>query len=279
MVRVNLVLMMALSLAVVGAAVVLAIGGGDSAAKPAGDGREALLQRLGGRDPDLASEAEREIRAMEEEGIALLRRAAVSEDEALAARAVKLLRRLESMGEGKNPSPSPSAGGPLASERRAEVAIYLQASTGHVLSGESPRFFVHASNGGSVGVGLALERRDGFSRYSRFAWFEIVAPDGTTVRFPAEPWGERMEEAGWRVSWKRLSPGEWVGLYEDGDGTALARPLEEPGLYRIRYVYDARTESAYRRAFGVLHPWVGSAAVPAGLLCSNEVTLTVARPQ
>lgn len=251
MVRLNLVLMVLLSLAVIGAAVALSISSGAPADRRLA--LEALVERLAHLDPEVAEEAGLRLKEMGPDALPILEKAASSGQEVVASRARRLLE------EWKGPVPSlPVA--PVLPEPKI-VRFQLEAAW----VGESVRAYVRLVNDSPTPMRIAWDVvRDSEAR-SRFAWFEIEGPDGRKIRIPAP---SAREEAALAVH--EIATGAAFDLYSaTPQGAALIRGIfDRPGEFRIRFVYDATMTSEYRKT--IPHP-----LLPAERITSNEVTVTV----
>jgi hypothetical protein len=274
--RINLVLMVALSLAVVGAAVFLSIAGEDSVSRER-QYQERLLTRLADTDPDISREACEEILAMGPEAIPLLRKALDSDDQALAERAGKVLGDLlggePETAVAREPAP---AGEPKAASGVDPTARFeIEAHETQIAAGEGPRFTVRFFNGGPVPVQVAYQNVDGFVSIARFGWFEVEDAGGNTTLAPVEWLPDGVDLASLPIEFAVVDPAEAHDLYtgQAGGPFCFARLFAGPGVYRVRFVYDASEEGVYREA--VASSDLPAMPLPAGPVVSNAVTITV----
>lgn len=272
MVRLNLILMVVLCAAVVGAALHLSMSGGERGDAQAY--REELLRRLGDTDPDIAREASAEIRLAGLEMVPLLTEASAARDRILARRADALLAELT----GGEPQPEPARGAPEAPPREEKPALLVRLEIDLpeevVVQGEPARFYIRWHNDGTLPVQVVRERLGGMVTWARFGAFEIVDADGNAVLAAGDPWRKLFPDEKFGVERVSVGPGESVAFYAgQGSGSAEVSLELDPGTYTVRFVYDAGEESDYRRLVASEH--LEAAALPAGRIISNEVSLTI----
>lgn len=239
--KLNAVLMVALSAAVLGGIGWAVLGRSDGTVAREEDRR--LLRKLADGDPDVRREAAAEIRARGPHGRELLREAAASNDALLAGRARELLVQLE-----PPPPPSPATAlEPAASPVEFQVAC----------SGPSDRatrsgpFVVHAANRGTVPV--------------------VLVGDPDVAAWELED-GERTLRL--RVAF--VQPGPWV--VEPGQTLILAGAVDpnllsltrRPEIRRLRFVYDAAEGGRYRE---LVQPSEVGVPLPPGRYASRPIEL------
>lgn len=216
--KLNAVLMVLLSAAVLGGMGWWVLGRGDDGA--AGRARDAkLLRKLADADPDLRREAEAELRALGARGKAILRETARAADARLAERAATLLKELEPAA----PEPAPVV----------DVKHFI---------GCVDRFLVEFRNDTGAPLLLAVEKE---GEAPRFGWFEVEDAAGKITKVAAPSYAPPVVEGPAHLI--TLAPGAREVLYNGWEavGAALAG-LAHP--CKVRFVYDASEGSPYRDA-------------------------------
>lgn len=176
---------------------------------------ERALRKIADADPDVRRDGEALIRAMGPAGVEVLKETAKSADRHLAARCEKLLREA---------APAPRSPAEVAVDVvQAPLRFHLTGVSQH---GSSLRAYVQLVNEGTAPVLIRV--RDGA--------FRLEDAKGAVVRLPVEGPDDVLVVAP-RQS-RELGP----------DGALPIDPLPAPGAWRVRFVYDATEESAYRRA-------------------------------
>ncbi len=265
--RLNGVLMEVLAVAVIGTAVFLSL---EKAPPPAGPDPvhvQKLLRKLSDSDPDVRREAEAGFRAMGVLAVAPLIEASRSTDRRLAEGAARLLREVEpqrpAVETARNPEPSPPVPAKVD-----PVELILVCGQTRTRPDEPLRFYVRIANHGTAPV---LVARHGFS-YARFAWIEVVDGKGAVTRFPPEPAADRTDSLARDVG--VVGPGETRDLYAGiGDGATGLAALPGKDVFKVRFVYDASEESAYRREVPASE---SGTLLPPMKLVSNAVEIAVA---
>ena len=219
--KLNGVLMVLLSAAVIGALGWRVLGQPDDGA--AARAREArVLRKLADPDPDLRREAEAELKSMGARGQELLRETAKGPDVRLAERAAAVLQAW-----------TPAAGdAPAVAEPESLLACV-------------DGFKVQFLNSGVAPLLIALEKK---GEESRFAAFEIVDGRGNTHTLPAASYAPPVVDGPAHLV--VLPPGGRQVLYE-GTGVLEAALRALPGPCKVRFVYDASEGSPYREVVRV----------------------------
>jgi hypothetical protein len=214
--KLNAVLMVLLSAAVIGVLGWRVLGQGDDGAAERVRAAK-ILRKLADPDPDLRREAATEIKAMGVRGKEILRETAKGADAKLAERAVAILKEME-------PAP-PELAAPEAVEQ------FLACTE---------RYNVEFRNGGSEPIVIALEKK---GEDPRFGWFEVTDAAGRSHQVRPESYAPPVVEGD--VHLVVLPPGGKQVLYAGWDAvSALLRELEGP--CKVRFVYDASEGSPYR---------------------------------
>ncbi len=261
--KLNAVLMVLLAAATIAIAGFLAFEGSGPTAAAETARMENLLRKFSDHDPDLHREAEAELRALGPRAAGVLREASRSSDPTLASRAAKLLRDLEppvaaAVKVERLPGPpAPAPDGPLQ--------FRIECPETELRDGEPTRLYVRFVNQGLEPV--ILSRGLG-ARYSTFAHFEVTDPTGHVFRLPTEsdPGAVRG------IDLVKILAGKTLDLYagrEDGR-TAILISGGQPGAYRVRFVWDAREGSVYRKS---CDPFCAGPPLPAQFHSSNEIIL------
>lgn len=265
----NLVLMVALTAGVIVTAGMLSLGPREDE-DPERRRVARLLRKLGDPDLQLRREAEEAFRKMGAGAVPVLREAAVSEDRMLSRRAAVLLRELRPPAPGMADAPEPpeKPEAPPAEAVEAPVRFVLTCPVPEVPDLAEARFYVRLVNEGPSPVILA---RDARIRYGRFARFEIRR-GGRSELVSCEPAPSPGEEESELIV---VPGGATFDLYAGQlDGrTGPGRGMAEPGEVRVRFVYDASEESAYRAAVEGAPQGV---PLPAGRMASNEAVIRIA---
>jgi hypothetical protein len=212
--KLNAVAMVVLAAALIGGLGWFVLGRpeGPAAARQADVAR--ALRKLADADPDVRREGEAALRALGPRGVEVLKETAKSADRHLAARAEKLLREAA-------PAPRPNAD-VAADPVQAPVRFVL---AGVSREGDALRAYVRLVNQGTAPVLLDL----------RAGVFELEDEKGAVTRVAAEAGDDVVA----------VAPGETRDL--SMDRAVAIRELPAPGTWRVRFVYDATEESAYRR--------------------------------
>ncbi|HEX7901948.1 MAG TPA: hypothetical protein VF950_29585 [Planctomycetota bacterium] len=216
--KLNAVLMVVLSAAVIGALGWRALGQGDGGAAERARAAK-IVRKLADPDPDLRREAESEIKSLGLRGKEILRETAKGPDARLAERAVAMLKEME----------------PAAPEPAPVELVGLE----HFIWC-TDRFIVEFRNSGSEPILLALEKK---GEEPRFGWFEVMETSGRTHVVRPESYAPPVVEGAAHVV--ALPPGAKQVLYTGWESvSALLNEL--PGPCKVRFVYDATEGSAYR---------------------------------
>jgi hypothetical protein len=261
--KLNAVLMVVLALAVIATAGFLSL---EKSPAPAGpDPKETvlLLRKLGDSDPDLRREAEARFRTMGPRALDPLREAARSDDRTLAARATRLLQEID-------PAPVYAKATSAAEDVTPETAkveiveFVLEARGGQARAVELGGLWVQFRNNGPAPVLVAhahaLDHPD-------MAAFQVEDASGRRSEIPAEILHLRPTDIEERVS---VKPRESILLFQGGK--RLVEAVAKPGAYTIRFLYDAREGSPYRR---LVQASSEGALLPPVRLVSNTVKVTV----
>ncbi len=273
MYKINLAAMIVLSIAVAGGAAFLAL------RKTAPDASQKervdyLVRCLGDGSPDVRRQAEADLRKMGPAAAEALRAASQSGDPRVADRAKGILKEFEGRSDsvavqdpkGK-PRKNPLAGVEPAAARGVSVELL---SSQEQIRGETPRFYVRMTNHDSIPYLVARVRVAGQALYSRFARFEIVDSQGRISTVPADA-GSGLAAA--EPDLLVLGPGETLDLFAgQGDSMTSLPASLEPDEYRIRFLYDAASESAYRH---VVQGVATASPLPPQLLASAPVTVRI----
>lgn len=215
--KINAVLMVLLSSAVIGVLGWRVLGEGDDGAAERARASK-ILRKLADPDPDLRREAETEIKAMGVRGKEILRETAKGPDPKLAERAVAILKALEP--DPETPAPEPAA-----------VETFIACGD---------RYVVEFRNGGSAPLLIAIEKK---GEEPRFGWFEITDAAGRVHVVRPESYAPPLVEGPAHVV--AIPPGAKQMLYNGWE--AVSAKLEVlPGPCKIRFVYDAGEGSPYR---------------------------------
>lgn len=215
--KLNAVLMVLLSGAVIGVLGWRVLGQGDDGAAERARAAK-ILRKLADPDPDLRREAVTEIRAMGVRGKEILRETAKGADTRLAERAVAVLKELD-------PAPEPAATEAVAAEQ------FLACTE---------RYSVEFRNTGSEPIVIALEKK---GEDPRFGWFEVTDAAGRSHQVRPESYAPPVVEGD--VHLVVIPPGAMRVLYAGWDPVSvLLRELEGP--CKVRFVYDASEGSPYR---------------------------------
>lgn len=239
--KLNAVLMVALSAAVLAGVGWAVLGRSDGAVAREADRR--LLRKLADSDPDVRREAIAQIRARGPQGRELLREAAASTDPLLAGRARHLLVQLDPV-----PAPAP----PTAVEPAAPpVEFQVTCSGPSDRATRSGPFIVHAVNRGTVPIVLVgdpdvavWELEDGERTLRVRVAFVLPGPQG-------------------------IAPGQSLLLAGAVDPNLLSLTLR-PEIRRIRFVYDATEGGRYRE---LVRPSDLGVPLPPGRYASPALTL------
>jgi hypothetical protein len=264
--RLNAVLMVLLAVAVIGTAGFLCL----ERRAPAASGPDAvqiqkLLRKLSDSDPDIRREGEAGFRALGPVALAPLAQAAQSPDARLAQSASKLLREIEparpAAAEAPRPQPLPEPAAQVD-----PVELLLVGGPSRARAGEPVRFYVRVANHGSAPV---LVARHGYS-YARFAWIEVTDEKGSVTKFAPEP----VPPPELPLEAVALAPGQTRDLYAGvGDGSTGLAALPGRGTFKVRFVYDASEESAYRK---VVQASAEGTLLPPFRLSSNALEVALA---
>lgn len=213
--KLNAVLMVLLSAAVIGGLGWRIVGRGDDGAV-ARERSARLLRKLADNDPDLRREAEAEIKALGEPARELLREAAKASDVRLAGRAAALLRSFE-----------PEAPLPPAAVPDTLLAV-------------TEGWAVEFRNAGGAPLLIALEKK---GEEGRFGGFEVEDASGRVHKIAVPSYAPPVVDGPAHLV--ALPPGGRQVLYH-GEETmdVLLRGL--PGPCKVRFVYDAAEGSPYR---------------------------------
>jgi hypothetical protein len=217
--KLNAVLMVVLTSAVIGVLGWRVLGQGDGGAAERARAAK-ILRKLADPDPDLRREAESEIKSLGSRGKDILRETAKSADPRLAQRAAAMLKELEPV-----PAPEPAAPELVG----LDPFIWC-----------TDRFMVEFRNAASEPVLIALEKK---GEEPRFGWFEVTDASGRTHVVRPDSYAPPVVEGSAHVV--ALPPGAKQILYhgwEPVDG--LLREL--PGPCKVRFIYDASEGSPYR---------------------------------
>lgn len=265
MYKLNLVLMVVLSSAVIGAGVFL----GMEKASAKSPEREVaqLIRRLGDSDPDVRRDAEAALKKLGPNALPALKSAAVGVDEVLAGRAKTVIQQIEGAPVAvKADKPEQ----PVEAPAPATVEITLQVPA-RATAGDPVRIYARFRNGTPQSVVVARHKLDPAFLYGMFAAFEITNEEGT-ITVPVDMLPRGAEPV---LDLFSVAAGQMIDLYPGQDlGAALANVLSRPGTYRVRLVYDASEGSAYREAIALKHPADG-VPLRAERLASNTATITV----
>jgi hypothetical protein len=265
MYKLNAVLMVVLSLAVIGMGVYL---GMDKSKPNPNDEMTRLIRLLGDTDPDVRRDAEGALKAMKVKALPALRDVAAGKDEVLASRAKLVIQQIEGapvVVKSDKPEKQPEEVAP------AVVEIVITAAQQKVAAGDV-KLYARLHNGTPQAVFIARHKLPPANFYGEFAAFEITAEDGATLVVPVDhcPRGAEPE-----LEIVAIGAGQTTDLYPGQDlGAALAPHLQKPGHYRVRLVYDAQESSAYQQAIALRHPTDG-VPLRAERLMSNVITITV----
>lgn len=268
MYKINLAAMVVLSVAVTGGTAYLALRkkAPDTSRK---DRIDYLVRCLGDGSPDVRRQAETELRKLGPAAAEALRTASQSSDPRVADRAKEILKEVEESSEtvaARKPTEEP----PRAVEPTVSrgVSIELLSSQEQVRGG-IPRFYVRMTNHDSIPYLVARVRVAGQMSYSRFARFEVADSEGRVSAVPADAGSGPAAEPDLVV----LGPGETLDLFAgQGDSMTSLPASLEPGEYRIRFLYDAAAESAYRH---VVQGTAAASPLPPELLASAPVTVRI----
>lgn len=271
--KLNLVMMVVLTLGVIAGAAYLSMGG-----PPPDDDEgkrvEYLLRKLGDLDPELRGEAEAAFRAMGAEALPILKEAAGTDDARVARRARKLVGELEPAPFVREASPETKPEAPETPETAAgNVRFVIECPEPEVRTLQEARFYVRLVNEGPVPVFLVKFGADG---YNRIGGFEIVDAEEkvawATCEFPAI-----LHPIVTKPQLLEVSPGATFDLFAgQADGRAGLFAAASPsgkGPYRIRFFYDAGEESGYTKA---VKGAAGGSPLPPERLYSNPVVVRVA---
>ncbi len=262
--KLNLIGMVVLSLAVAGAAAVLAL----RSEGPRPDTRRlgTLLRQLGDPDPDIRRDAERELKALGPKATAALRDAAEGPDPAIAGRARALLglKPLELPRE-------PKGGGVAVADPPAPVEgvrLSLQVTSNPARPGEAVRYYLRLHNGGRKAIAIACHRRNGPAIYVAFGSFERIDAEGRVVALREDPDPDTEDDPAELVL-LTVAPGETLDL---APGAGVLR-VGASGAFNVRFAYEASDGSAYRKALTGSHH--AASALPAERIVSNAVAVNV----
>ncbi len=265
--RLNGVLMGVLAAAVIGTAVFLSL---EPSAPPAGPDPahvEKLLRKLADSDPDVRREGEAGFRALGAGATGPLVEASRSQDRRLAALAARLLREVEPAKAASPDAVRPEAA-PAVPGDGHPVELTVTCGRTRIAAGEPVRFYVRLANHGSAPV---LVARNGFS-LARFAWIEVEDGSGAVTKASPEPVTAPLDRLD--LDLVALAPGESRDLYAGiGDGSTGLASLPGKGSFRIRFVYDAAPDGAYRKLVGASE--LGTLLPPMRLV-SNALEIAVA---
>jgi hypothetical protein len=249
--------MVVLTLAVIAGAGALVLhraapGGQDQAAV------EKAFRKLADRDPDVGHEAEVAVRALGPKAIEPLAAAAKSPNRILAERAQRLLTELAPV------PPAPPSVDVSVPEKLEIAEFVLEARGGRVRAADVGSLWVQFRNNGTAPVlvahGFALD-------HPGLAVFEVEDEKGVRRASPAQI--GHLEPAD-LASVIAIPPHDSVQLFVGG--MTLAEAVARPGTYRIRFLYDAREGSDYRK---LVTPSAEGTLLPPARLASNPVTVTV----
>lgn len=265
--RLNGVLMAILAAAVIGTAVFLSLEKTPAPAGPDPALVQKLLRKLSDSDPDVRREGEAGFRELGPKAISPLAEASKSGDRRLAESAALLLREIEPQAVVRE-TPKKADPRPEAPAKVDPVELTLVSGQARVRPGEPVRFYVRLANHGSAPV---LVARNGFS-LARFAWIEVEDEKGAVTKAAPEPVAAPLDRLALDVG--RVAPGETRDLYAGfGDGSTGLAALPGKGTFKVRFVYDASLESAYRRHVGASE--LGT-PLPPMRLASNALEIAVA---
>jgi hypothetical protein len=213
--KLNAVLMVLLSAAVLGGMGWWVLGRGDDGALERVRAAK-LLRKLADADPDLRREAEAELRALGAKGKEILRETAKAADVRLAERASALLKELE-------PAPEPA---PVP-----DVKHFIRCVD---------RFHVEFRNDTGAPLLIAVEKQ---GDAPRFGWFEIEDAAGKVAKVAAPSYAPPVVEGPAHLI--TLAPGAREVLYNGWEAVqaALAGAAHP---CKLRFVYDASEGSPYR---------------------------------
>lgn len=215
--KINAVLMVVLSVAVIGVLGWRALGQGDDGAAERARAAK-ILRKLADPDPDLRREAAGELKAMGARGKELLRETAKGADTRLAERAAAVLKELEPLPDAPAPDAGPES----------------------LLAGLDG-FRVEFRNPGPAPLLIALEKK---GEEPRFGFFELLDAEGRAFPVRAESYAPPVVEGDAHVV--VIPPGAKQVLYKGGE--ALAAALRAAPDRKVRFVYDASEGSPYRLA-------------------------------
>ena len=265
MYKLNLVLMVVLSSAVIGAGVFLAM----EKANAQAPGQEVtlLIRRLGDSDPDVRRDAEAALKKLGPNALPGLKSASMGDDQVLAGRVKSVIQQIEGAPVAvKTDKPEV----PVEAPAPATVEISLQMPA-RATAGDPVRIYARFRNGTPQSVVVARHKLDPALLYGTFAAFEITNEEGT-ITVPVDLLPRGAEPV---LDLFAVGAGQMIDLYPGQDlGAALANILSRPGTWRVRLVYDASEGSAYREALALKHPADGVPLRPERL-ASNTVTITV----
>jgi hypothetical protein len=261
----NLIGMVALSLLVAGGAALLALQAKAPDRELADLG--SLIRQLGDPDPDIRRDAEREIRTLGPRAAPALKEAASGADPAVAERARSLLERMKPETVSTDIRTTPVDPDPAPVPRRTEVT--LQVASSSVRPGEPLRFYLRLHNGGRQPLLIARHRLGSAALYGAYAAFERIDREGRVAAVSIEPQPGEDDESP-EPELIAVAAGESIDL---GAASTGALRIGTPGVYTLRFVYDASEGGAYRKAIAGAH--LKGAVLPPGRLVSNEVAVTV----
>lgn len=237
--RLNLVLIVVLSLGVVGAALALALQPPVSPAPPVFSA-EKLLRHLSDSDPELSQNAADQIRRLGKEAVPFLHEAAASDDPVLAARARRLIVEIQP------PAPALASPPPASTPIRPtapEPALSIVVPVSTVPAGEAAMVYPSIRHAGDVTIPLS------------HCWIEVVGPD-ETVRIAYL--SEQPEPPSDALSLLPPFPLPRNALLENDQKIGIL--LDTPGRHSIRMLWSANGPQTPDGP---------------GLRRSNEVTVTV----
>jgi hypothetical protein len=268
MYKLNVALMVVLSIAVVATGALLAIER-DPAGAPQDAQVKKLIRQLADSDPDVRRDAEAALKRLGPTAVPALKAAAGGQDELLAGRAKQVINQIEGAPVVRKPdAPQPPSHEDIAPPT-VEAALSLVAD--RVASGAPLRFYLRFRNGTPQSVLLARHRVEGIVFYGQFAAFEITDADGTVTTIPVDAFPRDAEP---ELDVFAVPAGQVADLFAGRTGQLFASALSKPGVYKVRFVYDATEKSAYRDAIARAHSAEG-VPLPPGRVSSNAVALTV----